>query len=82
VNLTDTLAASDASSTGYGTTYRPPAVGRTLRVKKAAGVSIGDDVEQENLYQHVARLGRDVITGARRGAAIAQRAAANSPSET
>ena len=46
VNLTQTLGASSASSTGYGTAFRPPAVGRTLRVTKAAGVTIGDDVER------------------------------------
>jgi hypothetical protein len=35
LNLTETLGASSASSTGYGTALRPPAVGRTLRVTRA-----------------------------------------------
>jgi hypothetical protein len=82
LNLTETLGASSASSTGYGTALRPPAVGRTLRVTRAAGVTIGDDVEQENFYEQLASLGRDVITEARCGAATIRQAAADRASET
>ena len=69
------LASSAAARRGHGTVHRPPAVGRTLRVTGAAGVSIGKRVSQKTRFAQTAHLGRNLRTSTGRVATGVRRAA-------